>query len=49
MTQIRKIGRYVRWGAGLVLIVMGWAMATGELARFAIWVLKTFPVLGQLG
>ena len=49
MTSIRRIGRYIRWGAGLVLIVMGWAMATGELARFAIWVLKAFPVLGQLG
>jgi len=39
----------VRWFAGGVLVLMGWAMATGELARFAIWMLKTFPSLGALG
>ncbi len=49
MTHIRRVGRYVRWFAGGVLVLMGWAMATGELARFAIWMLKTFPSLGALG
>lgn len=47
--HIRRVGSYVRWFSGLVLIIMGVAMSTGELSRFAIWVYNTFPVLGRLG
>lgn len=49
MAHIKRVGTYLRWFAGGVLIVMGSAMATGELARFAIWIYNTFPVLGKLG
>lgn len=49
MAHIKRVGVYVRWFSGIVLILMGIAMATGELARFAIWIYNTFPVLGKLG
>lgn len=49
MSHIKRVGVYVRWFSGIVLIIMGIAMATGELARFAIWIYNTFPVLGKLG
>jgi len=33
----------------LVLIVMGVMVLTGQMTRFATWMLSTFPVLGGLG
>ena len=50
--RARQIGRAGRWlykGAGLVMVVMGLAVMTGQLSRFAYWLLQTFPVLGQIG
>lgn len=49
MARIKRVGVYVRWFSGVVLVIMGIAMATGELARFAIWIYNTFPALGKLG
>lgn len=49
MQGLKRAGRILRILTGLILIVMGWAIATGQLARFAIWMLLTFPALGRLG
>ncbi|HEY9274416.1 cytochrome c biogenesis CcdA family protein [Achromobacter sp.] len=49
MQGLKRAGRILRILTGLILIVMGWAIATGQLARFAIWMLQTFPALGRLG
>ncbi|KNE23126.1 cytochrome c biogenesis CcdA family protein [Achromobacter spanius] len=49
MQALKRAGRILRILTGLILIVMGWAIATGQLARFAIWMLLTFPGLGRLG
>ena len=49
MQGLKRAGRILRILTGLILIVMGWAIATGQLARFAIWMLLTFPALGNLG
>jgi cytochrome c-type biogenesis protein len=49
MQGLQRAGRILRILTGLILIVMGWAIATGQLARFAIWMLLTFPALGRLG
>jgi len=41
--------RPLRALAGLVLVVMGVMVLTGQMTRFASWMLSTFPVLGNLG
>ncbi len=49
MPTLRYAGRYLRILAGMIMIVMGFAMMTGQLTRFAIWILVTFPALGRIG
>ncbi len=49
MKVMRRIGRPLQIVAGVVLIIMGIAMITGQLSRFAYWLLKTFPGLGTIG
>ncbi len=46
---LRRIGRPLHVGAGLLLVVMGVAMMTGYLSLFAIWLLDTFPFLLTIG
>ncbi len=41
--------RLLRALAGLVLVVMGVMVLTGQMTLFASWMLSTFPVLGRLG
>ncbi len=47
--RLKKHGRILQIIAGGLLIVMGVAMITGYLTDFSIWILKSFPWLGQLG
>jgi cytochrome c-type biogenesis protein len=50
--RVRGLSRWsraLRAFAGLVLIVMGVMVLTGQMTRFATWMLSTFPVLGGLG
>ena len=47
-----NLARGAMWAgaiAGAVMIVLGVAMATGELARFSYWLLEIFPALGKIG
>lgn len=46
---LRRAGRALQFISGAVLLVMGIAVASGQLTRFAIWLLKTFPILGSIG
>jgi len=46
---LKKHGRKLQVIAGGLMIVMGFAMIFGYLTIFSIWILKIFPVLGQLG
>jgi cytochrome c-type biogenesis protein len=46
---MRKIGRPLQIAAGVILIIMGVAMMTGQLSVFAYWLLKTFPGLATIG
>ena len=46
---LRRAGRMLQAGAGLVMVAMGIAMATGQLTAFSYWLLKTFPALGRIG
>lgn len=46
---LRRAGRYLQWLMGGTMVVMGIAVASGQLTQFAIWLLKTFPILGSVG
>ncbi|MBF22771.1 MAG: cytochrome C biogenesis protein [Pusillimonas sp.] len=46
---LRRAGRYLQVVTGVIMVLMGIAVASGQMARFAIWLLKTFPVLGGIG
>ena len=46
---LKKHGKTLHIITGGILVLMGVAMITGYLTDFAIWILKTFPWLGQLG
>jgi cytochrome c-type biogenesis protein len=46
---LRRSGQALQIVAGLILVVMGVAMITGQLSAFAFWLLKTFPVFGRIG
>jgi cytochrome c-type biogenesis protein len=49
LRTLRHIGRPLQVAAGLVLVAVGVAMMTGQLSAFALWLLRTFPVLGTIG
>lgn len=49
MKTMRRIGRPLQIGAGVILIIMGIAMVTGQLSVFAYWLLRMFPGLGAIG
>lgn len=46
---LRRAGRIFQLVTGAILVVMGIAVASGQLMHFAIWLLKTFPALGGIG
>jgi len=46
---IARFGRPLQIGAGVVMVIMGIAMMTGQLTAFGYWMLETFPVLGTIG
>lgn len=47
--RLRRWSRPVHLIAGILMIIMGIAMVTGQLTVFAYWLLEAFPVLGRLG
>ncbi|HUF22469.1 MAG TPA: cytochrome c biogenesis protein CcdA [Burkholderiales bacterium] len=49
LKTLRRTGRVLHMTAGLIMVVMGVAMATGQLMVFAYWLLNTFPALGRIG
>jgi cytochrome c-type biogenesis protein len=49
LRDLRRFGTVLQITAGLILVLMGVAMITGQLSAFAFWLLKTFPALGTIG
>lgn len=49
MRALRSAGRWLQGTAGVLMIVMGVAMITGQLSRFGFWLLDTFPAFGRIG
>lgn len=47
--SLKSHGRVLQAITGGLLIIVGVAMITGYLTDFSIWILKTFPWLGELG
>ncbi len=46
---LRKFGRPLQITAGAILMVMGIAMITGYLSKFAFWLLEMLPALARIG
>lgn len=44
-----RLGRRLHQGAGVVMILMGIAMITGQLSALSYWLLDVFPMLGKIG
>jgi cytochrome c-type biogenesis protein len=49
LKSLRRFGAVLQIVAGLILVLMGVAMMTGQLTAFAYWLLNTFPTLGRIG
>jgi cytochrome c-type biogenesis protein len=49
LRTLRRFGTVLQIVAGLILIVMGIAMMTGQLSRFGFWLLDTFPIFQRIG
>lgn len=46
---VGRLGRRLHQGAGVVMVLMGLAMITGQLSALSYWLLDVFPVLGTIG
>ena len=46
---LRGVGAALQIGGGVVMVVLGIAMVTGQLAVFSVWLLNAFPTLGRIG
>ncbi|VVT00535.1 Thiol:disulfide interchange protein (fragment) [Roseovarius sp. EC-HK134] len=44
-----RLGHRLHQGAGVVMILMGTAMISGQLSALSYWLLDVFPVLGKIG
>lgn len=49
LKRMRRAGAALNVGAGTIMIAIGGLMMTGRLTEVAIWLLTTFPALGQIG
>lgn len=49
LKAFRHAGRPLQIVAGIVMVLVGVAILTGQLGAFSIWLLKTFPALGRIG
>ncbi len=47
--KLRRAGPPLQAFAGVVMIVVGIAIVSGQLTVFSYWLLETFPVLGKIG
>ena len=49
LKALGRVGRSLQAGAGVVMVGMGVAMATGKLTDFSYWLLETFPAFARIG
>ena len=46
---LSRVGRFLQFGAGAVVALIGVLIVTGELSTFSYWLLNTFPAFSRLG
>ena len=44
-----RLSRYLRAMAGVVLVIMGVLVITGQMTRLTLWMIDLFPVLTRIG
>lgn len=49
LKRLHRWSRIIHLGAGVVMILMGLAMVTGQLTALSYWFLQMFPALGRIG
>jgi len=49
LPHMRKAGRTVQIASGTIMIAMGILMMSGQMTRFAFWLLQSFPAFGSIG
>lgn len=49
LPRMPRAGRVLQITAGGIMILMGLAMMTGQMTRFAFWLLERFPAFGSIG
>ena len=49
MARLRRAGAVLNSVAGVILVLMGVGMISGQLSALSYWLLKTFPVFGRIG
>jgi cytochrome c-type biogenesis protein len=49
VASIRQMGRWLKIGAGAVIIALGTAMVTGYMTSMSYWLLENFPVFSKIG
>jgi len=49
MGAMRRAGRFLKIGAGTVMIAMGVAMMTGYMSMMSYWLLENFPIFSTIG
>ncbi len=49
LKRLSKVGRRLQQAAGVLLLIMGTLMVTGQFEVIAYWLLETFPVFATIG
>ena len=49
MVTMRRAGRWLKIGSGIVMIAMGIAMMTGYMSVMSYWLLENFPIFSTIG
>lgn len=49
LRRVGRIGRRLHQAAGVVMVLMGVAMMTGQITALSYWLLDAFPALGRIG
>lgn len=49
LRRLGRIGRRLHQAAGVVMVLMGAAMMTGQITALSYWLLDAFPALGRIG
>jgi cytochrome c-type biogenesis protein len=49
VNAMNRFSRHLHLFAGVVMVLMGIAMVTGQLTQFSIWMLALFPRIANLG